>query len=126
MHKGRLAVALLYVAALSLWLMNGYGVLLDGYDFLLDNAGGFVVVVVGGLVAGVLIGRWWAAALPLTVFVTGMTLQSTGSTPESGYAESLAPVEVALLIAIPVGAAACAPRVFFHKSLRASRRGAAR
>jgi hypothetical protein len=126
MHKGRLVVSLLYVAALTLWLLNGYGVLLDGYVFLLDNTGGFLVVVVGGVLAGLLIGRWWAAALPLTAFVTAMTLQATGSTPESGYAESLAPVEVALLVAIPFGAAACAAGVFFHKSVRTSRRRAAR
>ena len=126
MHKGRLLVALLYVAVLSLWLLNGYGVLLPGWDFLLDNAGGFVVVVAGGILAGLLIGRWWAVALPLTAFVTGMTLQATGSTPESGYAEALGPVEVALLVAIPFGAAACAAGVLLHKSARASRRRPAR
>jgi hypothetical protein len=124
MHKGRLVVSLLYVAALTLWLLNGYSVLLEGVDFLLDNVGGFLVVVVGGMLAGLLIGRWWAAALPLTSFVTGMTLQATGSTPESGYAESLAPVEVSLLIAIPFGAAACAAGVLFHKAVRASGRRA--
>jgi hypothetical protein len=122
MHKGRLVVALLYVAALSLWLMNGYGVLLDGIDFLLDDAGGFLVVIAGGILAGLLIGRWWAAALPLTAFVTAMTLQSTGSTPESGYAESLGPVEVALLVAIPFGAAACAAGVLLHMWARSARR----
>ena len=122
MHKGRLVVSLLYVAALTLWLLNGYGVLLDGYDFLLENTGGFLVLIVGGVLAGLLIGRWWAVALPLTAFVTGMTLQTTGSTPESGYAESLSPVEVALFVAIPFGAAACAAGVLFHKSVRASRR----
>ncbi len=122
MHRGRLIVALLYVAALTAWLLNGYGVLLPGYEFLLENTGGFLVVVVGGILAGTLIGRWWAAALPLTAFVTGATLQATGSTPESGYAEALGPVEVAVLIAIPFGAAACAGGVLFHKSVRASRR----
>ena len=124
MQKGRLVVSLLYVAVLTLWLLNGYGVLLDGVDFLLDNAGGFLVVVVGGIITGVLVGRWWAAALPLTTFFTGMTLQVTGSTPESGYAESLGPVEVSLLIAIPFGAAACAAGVLFHKGIRASGRRA--
>jgi hypothetical protein len=122
MHKGRLLVSLLYVAVLTLWLLNGYGVLLDGVEFLLENVGGFLVVVVGGMLAGLLIGRWWAAALPLTSFVTAMTLQATGSTPESGYAESLGPVEVALFIAIPFGAAACAAGVLFHKAIRASGR----
>jgi hypothetical protein len=126
MHKGRLVVSLLYVAALSAWLMNGYGEVLPGWDFLLDDLGGFLVVAVGGVLAGLLIGRWWAAALPLTAFVTGATLQVTGSTPESGYAESLDPVEVVLLVAIPFGAAACAAGVLLHKSARASRRRPAR
>jgi hypothetical protein len=122
MHKGRFIVSVLYVAALSLWLMNGYSVLLDGNDFLLGNTGGFLVVIAGGILAGLLIGRWWAAALPLTAFVTGMTLQATGSDPESGYAESLGPVEVVLLVAIPFGAAACAAGVLLHKSARSARR----
>ena len=126
MHKGRLIVALLYVAALTLWLLNGCGVLLDGAGLLLASTGGFLVIVVGGILAGVLIGRWWAAALPLTAFVTAATLQATGSTPESGYAESLGPMEVALVVAIPFGAAACAAGVLFHKAVRASGRRAAR
>jgi hypothetical protein len=124
MHKGRLLVSLLYVAALALWLLNGYGVLLDGVDFLLENVGGFLIVVAGGMVTGLLIGRWWAVALPLTSFVTAATLQVTGSTPESGYAESLGPMEVALFVVIPFGAAACAAGVLFHKAIRASGRRA--
>jgi hypothetical protein len=126
MHRGRLLVALLYVAALTAWLLNGYGVLFDGLDFLLEDVGGFLVVVVGGVVAGLLIGRWWACLLPLTTIATGIVLQSTGNDAQSGYAESLEPVVAALIVATPFGAAACAAGVFLHKSARASRRRARR
>jgi hypothetical protein len=118
--------AVVYAAVLTAWLLNGYGVFGDGSELLVDDAAGFLVVVIGGILAGLAIGRWWALLLPLAAVLAGAGLALDDRDAASGYAQDAGPLEVALLVVLPFGSLACASGVFLHKTARASRRRARR
>jgi hypothetical protein len=119
-----LVAALLYAAALVAWLLNGYGVFGDGSELLVDDGAGFAIVVIGGILAGLAIGRWWALLVPLAAVLAAIGLELDDRDAASGYAQDAGPLEVALLVVLPFGCLACAAGVFLHKTARASRRRA--
>jgi hypothetical protein len=60
----RLTVALGYLALMT-WLI--YGVIDRGHD--VSNAAGIITIFFLPVVLGLLLGRWWAALLPVAVFL---------------------------------------------------------
>ena len=119
LRKGALAAALIYLALLTAWLLNGYGVFGDeGVDILIEDAAGFVIIVGGGIVAGLAIGRWPAVVLPVLTLAAGIALDLLGRDATSGYAEDYPPLKTVALIVLPFGCVAVAAGVFVAKLRR--------
>jgi hypothetical protein len=117
-----LGAAVLYDAALTAWLLNGYGVFGDGSELLVEDSAGFAIVVLGGIIAGLAIGHWWALLVPLAAVIAGIGLEVADRDATSGYAQDAGPLEVTLLVVLPFGSLASAAGVFLRKTAQASRR----
>jgi hypothetical protein len=71
--------ALLYVALLGAFFVDYYlAVRRAGTDEIVDYTPVVILLALVGLIVGVLIGRWWAVALPLTTFAFAAVMAVVG------------------------------------------------
>ena len=106
----RLAVAAAYLVLMTAWL---YGIANrtgdDSHDWLVW------VLLVAQPVLGLLVGRWWAVALPLIVVVISVPAGSPPITPESAEPFPIwFSLALASLFAVPLVAAGVVARKIYE------------
>jgi hypothetical protein len=76
----RLVVCLIYTA-LTAWFFASYYIDVRGAppDTIVDATPALYLLALAGLVAGLLIGRWWVLALPLIAFPVAALMLVTGA-----------------------------------------------
>jgi hypothetical protein len=101
-----------YVVLLGLWLAANYG-LNSPPSVATDEVGGALVAVAAPLMVGLVVGRWWTVALPLSALVIAMPFQLAGARGP-GF-DPLEPLVAAVYIVAVFGCPAAAVGVTARK-----------